>query len=209
MEKVRELNENEAVHGILLMRPLPKGVDEKLVCAAIDPGKDVDGVTGASLAGVFADSGEGFPPCTARGCIEMLKYYNVETRGKKAAVIGLSLVIGRPVSAMLLNSDATVAVCHSKTPDVPAVTRQADIVVAALGRAESVGADFLSPGQTVLDVGMSWSEEKNRLCGDVAFDEAESVVAAITPVPGGVGTVTTAVLALQVAEACTKASLII
>ena len=204
LEKVGELNDNSAVHGILLMRPLPRGVDEKLVCASISPQKDVDGVTGASLAGVFADSGEGFPPCTARSCIEMLDYYNIETRGKKAAVIGRSLVIGRPVAAMLLSRDATVAVCHSKTADVPAVTRQADIVVAALGKAESVSAEFLSPGQTVLDVGMSWSEEKNRLCGDVAFEEAEKIVAAITPVPGGVGTVTTAVLALQVAEACKK-----
>ncbi|MBR6258999.1 MAG: bifunctional 5,10-methylenetetrahydrofolate dehydrogenase/5,10-methenyltetrahydrofolate cyclohydrolase [Oscillospiraceae bacterium] len=204
LEKVRELNDNSAVHGILLMRPLPRGVDEKLVCAAISPQKDVDGVTGASLAGVFADSGQGFPPCTARSCIEMLDYYNIETRGKKAAVIGRSLVIGRPVAAMLLSRDATVAVCHSKTADVPAVTRQADIVVAALGKAESVGAEFFSPGQTVLDVGMSWSEEKNRLCGDVAFEEAEKTVAAVTPVPGGVGTVTTAVLALQVAEACKK-----
>ena len=203
MEAIRRLNGDGAIHGILLLRPLPKGLDEKAACAAIAPEKDVDGVTAASLAAVFA-GGEGFPPCTARSCMEILRYYGVPTAGKRAVVLGRSLVIGRPVAALLLQADATVTVCHSRTADVPSVCRAADILVAATGRPESVGRDCLTEGQTVLDVGMSWSEEKQKLCGDVAPEAAEEKSAAYTPVPGGVGTVTAAVLAAQTAEAAER-----
>jgi len=198
---VAELNADETVHGVLMFRPLPKHLDEKAVCAALSPAKDVDGITAGSMAGVFMNSGEGYPPCTAQSCMEILKYYNVDTAGKRAAVIGRSLVIGRPVAMLLMHANATVSVCHSRTGDIPAVTRDADIVVAAIGRSESITADHFTGGQTVLDVGINWSEKKGKLVGDVAYETVEPVVSAITPVPGGVGSVTTAVLVSHVADA--------
>jgi len=206
LSAIGALNADDAVHGVLMFRPLPKHLDEKAACAALSPAKDVDGITAGSMAGVFMDSGEGYPPCTARSCMEILKYYNVAVSGKRAAVIGRSLVIGRPVAMLLMHANATVAVCHSKTENIPAVTRDADIVVAALGHAESVTAGYFTGKQTVLDVGINWSEKKKALVGDVDFAAAEPVVSAITPVPGGVGSVTTAVLAAQVAEAAGKAA---
>ncbi|MBR5381566.1 MAG: bifunctional 5,10-methylenetetrahydrofolate dehydrogenase/5,10-methenyltetrahydrofolate cyclohydrolase [Oscillospiraceae bacterium] len=203
-ETIRRLNGDPAVHGILLLRPLPKGLDERAACAAIRPEKDADGVTGASLAGVFTGSRDGFPPCTAQSCMEILRYYGIPLAGKHAVVLGRSLVIGRPVAALLLAADATVTICHSRTEDAAALCRAADIVVAATGRPESVGEGYLSGGQVVLDVGMSWNEEKQKLSGDVDPDAAEKLAAAYTPAPGGVGTVTAAVLAAHVAEAAER-----
>ena len=193
-----------AVHGILLFRPLPKHLDEARACAMIPPEKDVDGCTELSLAGVFTGSGRGFAPCTARAVMEVLAHYGVELSGKRAAVIGRSLVIGRPVGQLLMRANATVTTCHTRTQDVPAITREADIVVCASGVMESVGKDYLAPGQTVIDVGIGWNEEKQKLCGDLRAEEADGLVAAYTPVPGGVGAVTTAVLALQTAEAARR-----
>jgi methylenetetrahydrofolate dehydrogenase (NADP+)/methenyltetrahydrofolate cyclohydrolase len=206
MARIDDLNRDRAVSGVLMFRPLPKHLDEKAACAALSPAKDVDGITAGSMAGVFMGTGEGYPPCTAQSCMEILKYYGVEVCGKRAAVIGRSLVIGRPVAMLLMHADATVTICHTKTKDMPSVVRGADIVVAAAGRAEAITADYFTGSQTVLDVGINWSEAKGALVGDVDFDAAVPAVSAITPVPGGVGSVTTAVLAAHVAEAAGKAA---
>lgn len=202
---LEDLNGDASVHGILLFRPLPKQLDGERARKLLAPEKDVDGCTDGSLAGVFTNTAQGFPPCTAQAVMEILKYYGVSTRGKKVAVIGRSLVIGRPVAMLLMHEGATVTICHTATADVPAVTREADIVIAASGQMESVGGSYLREGQTVIDVGIGWSEEKQKLCGDVRFEEAEPIVAAITPVPGGVGGVTASILASHVVEAARRA----
>ena len=199
-----DLNHDKTVHGILMFRPLPKQLDGEKARQMLAPEKDVDGCTDGSLAGVFANAKVGFPPCTAQAAMEILKFYGIDLKGKKAAVIGRSLVIGRPVAMMLMHANATVTICHTRTVDVPSITKEADIVIAASGQMESVGAEYVSAGQTVIDVGIGWNEAKGKLCGDVKFEEAEPVVAAITPVPGGVGSVTTAVLCKHVIEAAER-----
>lgn len=201
-----ELNRDPAIHGILMLRPLPKQLDGEKARKALAPEKDVDGCTDGSLAGVFTDADLGFPPCTAQAAMEILHFYGIDPNGKKAAVIGRSLVIGRPVAMMLMHENATVTICHTRTRDVASVTKEADIVIAASGRMESVGAEYLRPGQVVVDVGIGWNEEKGKLCGDVRFEEAEPVVAKITPVPGGVGSVTTSVLVSHVVEAAKRSA---
>ena len=199
-----DLNEDSDVHGILMFRPLPAHLDGEKARHLLAPEKDVDGCTDGSLAGVFTNNAVGFPPCTAQAAMEMLRYYGVNPEGKRAAVIGRSLVIGRPVAMMLMHANATVTVCHTRTTDVPAVTREADIIISASGQMESVGTAYLRPGQIVIDVGIGWNEAKQKLCGDVLAEEAESIVAALTPVPGGVGNVTSAVLCKHVAEAARR-----
>ncbi len=201
---LRDLNEDPKVHGILMFRPLPAQLDGEKARRMLAPEKDVDGCTDGSLAGVFTGARLGFAPCTAQAAMEILHYYGIDPAGKRAAVIGRSLVVGRPVAMMLMRENATVTICHTRTPDVPAVTREADIVVAASGQMESVGADYLREGQTVIDVGIGWNEAKQKLCGDVRFEEAEPLAAAVTPVPGGVGSVTTCVLVSHVIEAARR-----
>ena len=201
---VRDVNENPAIHGCLIMRPLPAHVDEAAVCAALDPAKDVDGVTAGSLYGVFAAHAVGFPPCTAQAVLALLDHYGVSLSGARAAVVGRSLVIGRPVAMMLLARDATVTLCHTRTADLAAELRDADVVVCAAGHAGTVGADALRPGQVVVDVGINWDDKSQSLVGDVDFAAADGVVRAITPVPGGVGSVTTAILARHVVEAAER-----
>ena len=198
------LNTDPEVHGILMFRPLPKQLDGEKARRMLAPEKDVDGCTDGSLAGVFTNTALGFPPCPAQAAMELLRYYGVDPKGKRVAVIGRSLVIGRPVAMMLMHANATVTVCHTRTVDVPAVTREADIVVAASGQMESVGANYLRPGQIVIDVGIGWNEAKQKLCGDVRAEEAEPIAAALTPVPGGVGSVTSAVLCKHVVEAAKR-----
>lgn len=203
-QTLQELNEDSDVHGILMFRPLPKHIDGEKARKMLSPAKDVDGCTDGSLAGVFTNTQIGFAPCTAQAAMEILKYYNIPIPGKKAAVIGRSLVIGRPVAMMLMHANATVTICHTRTVDVPSITREADIVIAASGQMESIGAEYLKAGQTIIDVGISWNDAKGKLCGDVKFDEAEPVVSAITPVPGGVGGVTTCILVQHVVEAAKR-----
>ena len=198
------LNEDPAVHGILMFRPLPAHIDGEKARKMLKPEKDIDGCTDGSLAGVFTNTKVGFAPCTAQAAIEILDYYGVDCKGKKAAVIGRSLVVGRPVSMMLMHKNATVVTCHTKTEDMAAITSQADILIVCAGKMESIGADYLKEGQVVIDVGIGWNEEKGKLCGDVKFEEAEPVAGAITPVPGGVGTVTTSVLVSHVVEAAKR-----
>ncbi|WP_458459937.1 bifunctional 5,10-methylenetetrahydrofolate dehydrogenase/5,10-methenyltetrahydrofolate cyclohydrolase [Pseudobutyrivibrio sp.] len=199
-----KLNNDITIHGILMFRPLPRHIDEAKARNMLSPAKDVDGSTDLSLAGVFTNTKLGFSPCTAEAAMEILKYYNIPLSGKKVAVIGRSLVIGRPIAMLLMHENATVTICHTKTVDVPGITKNADIVVVASGQMESVGADYLREGQTVIDVGISWNSEKNKLCGDVKFEEAEGIVDAITPVPGGVGGVTTSILVKHVIEAAIR-----
>lgn len=198
------LNEDASVHGILMLRPLPKQIDEEKARYAIHPAKDVDGCSNASLAGVFADTKVGFAPCTAQAVMEILDYYGIACEGKKAVVIGRSLVVGRPVAMLLMHRNATVVICHTKTENMAEIVKAADIVVVCTGKMECIGAEYFRKGQIVIDVGIGWNEVKGKLCGDVRFDEVEPVVGAITPVPGGVGAVTTGVLAAHVVDSAKK-----
>jgi methylenetetrahydrofolate dehydrogenase (NADP+)/methenyltetrahydrofolate cyclohydrolase len=200
---IRELNVDAAVHGVLLFRPLPGHIDEDTVRNALVPEKDVDGITDLSLAGVFAGNDTGYAPCTPQACMEILDHFGIDVKGKNAVVVGRSLVVGKPAAMMLLDRHATVTVCHSRTVDLPSVVRAADIVIACVGRPRMLGAEYLSTGQTVIDVGINVTDE-GTLVGDVDFEVAEGIVAAITPVPGGVGTVTTSVLMKHVVEAAKK-----
>lgn len=204
-DAIVRLNDDKSVHGILMFRPLPARLDQGAAEALVKPEKDVDGITMGSLASVFANTADGFCPCTAAACMEILNHYGIQTTGKNAAIIGRSLVIGRPVAMMLMHANATPTICHTKTVDAPSITRQADIVIVAAGRMETIGAQYFAPGQTVIDVGIGWSEQKGKLVGDVVFDEAEPIVGAITPVPGGVGAVTTSVLMKHVVQAAQRA----
>lgn len=203
LKTIRSLNEDQSVHGILLFRPLPKHLNERKIINEIAPAKDVDGVTDISMAGVYSGSDRGFPPCTAQAVMEILHHYGIPVEGKKAVIIGRSLVIGRPVAMMLMKKNATVTICHTRTKDPAAEARQADILVAAAGRAGLVGSSYTNPDQTVIDVGIHVNDE-GKMCGDVAFDEVEPAVRAITPVPGGVGSVTTTVLAEHVIRAAER-----
>lgn len=205
LEAIQQVNTDPGIHGCLLFRPLPRHMDEEAVCAALSPAKDVDGITAGSLAGVFTGRGQGFPPCTAQACLELLRHYGYDLTGKRAVVVGRSLVIGRPVAMLLLHENATVTICHTRTADLAAECRRADVLVAAVGRAGAIGADCLAPGQVVIDVGINVDAAGN-LVGDVDFAAASALVDAITPVPGGVGAVTTSVLAHHVVEAAERTS---
>lgn len=202
---VTDLNADDKVHGVLLFRPLPAHLDEDLICNALDPAKDVDGITDLSSAGVFAGKDLGYPPCTPQACMEILDYYDIDVTGKKAVVIGRSLVVGKPAAMMLTKKNATVTICHTRTQDMAALCREADILIVAAGRPQVVGSGYFAPGQTVLDVGINF-DATGKMIGDVNFTDAEGIVAAITPVPGGVGTVTTSVLVGHVVAAAEKAA---
>ncbi len=204
-ETLQALNKDDSVHGILLFAPLPKHLDIRKARTMLAPQKDVDGCTDASLAGIFTGSGVGFPPCTAQAVMEILHYYGVQIEGKKAAVIGRSLIIGRPVAQLLMAENATVVNLHRKSVDPEGIASKADILVAACGELRLVSPDFTNPDQVVIDVGVNWDTEKGGIAGDVDFDAVEPVVKAITPVPGGVGSVTTSVLASHVVEAAKRA----
>lgn len=203
MDAVRQVNEDDSIHGVLIFRPLPRHLDEEAVIRALDPAKDVDGITDGSMVGVFAGREQGFPPCTPQACMEILDHYQIDCTGKKAVVVGRSLVVGKPAAMMLLKKNATVTVCHTRTKDMPSVVKEADIVIVAAGRAGVVDDRYVSPGQIIIDVGINVNDQ-GRLCGDVAYDKVEPIVEAITPVPGGVGSVTTSVLVGHVVEAAAR-----
>ncbi|MBQ9867246.1 MAG: bifunctional 5,10-methylenetetrahydrofolate dehydrogenase/5,10-methenyltetrahydrofolate cyclohydrolase [Lachnospiraceae bacterium] len=202
--QIKEINADDTVHGVLLFRPLPKHLDEEKIINVLDPAKDVDGITDISLAGVFAGKDKGYAPCTPSAVMEILDHYGIDPAGKKCVVIGRSLVVGKPAAMMLIRKNATVTICHTKTKDMPSVVKEADIVVVAAGRAGVIDASYLRAGQTVIDVGINVNEE-GKLCGDVKYDEVQDVVDAITPVPGGVGSVTTSVLLSHVVRAAAAA----
>ena len=198
------INADPAIHGVLLFRPLPRHINEARVCNALAPEKDMDGITDMSMAGVYAQKKRGFPPCTAQAVIELIDHYGIDLTGANVTVIGRSLVIGKPVSMMLIKKNATVTICHTRTRGTADIARNADMIVAAAGSAGMIEAEFVREGQIVIDVGINWSEEKQKIVGDVDLDAVSPIVSAVTPVPGGVGGVTTSVLMSHVAEAARR-----
>ena len=193
-KEFRKINDDPGVHGILLFKPFPKHIDEGAVKGIIDPAKDVDGMCDANIAKVFAGDETGFAPCTPTAVVELLKHYGVPLKGAKAVVAGRGMVVGKPLAMLLLKENATVTVCHTRTADLAAECRAADVLIAAAGKAKMIGAEHVKEGAVVIDVGINLDEEGN-LCGDVDFAGAEPLASMITPVPGGVGSVTTSILA--------------
>lgn len=191
IDAVRQLNEDESVHGIIVQLPLPKHIDPEVVISHIDPDKDVDGFHPVNVGWMFIGRNR-FVPCTPAGIIEILDRSGIEIEGKRAVVIGRSNIVGKPLSMLLLQRNATVTVCHSRTVDLPSITRQADILVAAVGKARFVTADMVKEGAVVIDVGINRVDDK--IVGDVDFDAVKEVASAITPVPGGVGPLTVIML---------------
>jgi len=214
IEQIKAINADATIHGVLMFRPLPKHLkaDQDEICNTLDPAKDVDCMTDLSNAGVFEGRKDlGFPPCTPQACMEILDYYGIDCKGKKAVVIGRSLVVGKPAAMMLMGKNATVTVCHTRTVDVPKEAREADILVSSAGVLKSLTKDYVKPGQIVIDVSINWDPEKvnskggkGAIAGDAVFEEVEPIVEAITPVPGGVGSVTTSVLIGHVVEAAER-----
>lgn len=203
VQQIQALNQDDAVHGVLIFRPLPRQLDESVLKYALSPEKDMDAMNPDNLAKVFSADPSGYPPCTPEAVMELLAHYQVELAGKNVVILGRSMVVGKPLAMMMLAKNATVTICHSKTQNLPAIARQADILVACVGKAKMVTAEYLSPGQVVVDVGINVDED-GKLCGDVDFQAAEPIVARITPAPGGVGTVTTSCLAAHVLRAAMK-----
>ena len=204
LARVEALNHDPAIHGILVQMPLPSHINAQKVIEAISPAKDVDGFHIAS-AGALMTGMPGFWPCTPYGCMKMLESIGYDLKGKHAVVIGRSNIVGKPMALMLLQKDATVTVCHSHTQDLKAITLQADVIVAAVGKRNVLTADMVKPGAVVLDVGMNRNEE-GKLCGDVDFEGVKQVASHITPVPGGVGPMTITMLLVNTLEAAERAS---
>jgi methylenetetrahydrofolate dehydrogenase (NADP+) / methenyltetrahydrofolate cyclohydrolase len=204
LARVRALNADRSVHGILVQLPLPKHMDSHKVIETISPAKDVDGFHVAS-AGALMVGQPGFWPCTPYGCLKMLGSIGYDLKGKHAVVIGRSNIVGKPMAMMLLGRDATVTVCHSRTKDLKAMTLQADVVVAAVGKRNVLTRDMVKPGAVVIDVGMNRNDE-GKLCGDVDFDGVKEVAGWITPVPGGVGPMTRAMLLVNTIEAAERSA---
>ena len=194
------INDDPTIDGILLFRPLPAQLNESQIVESIAPEKDVDGISSAALGKLFSGDKHAFAPCTAQAVMEIIHFYGIEPQGKRAVVLGRSLVVGKPLSMLLLNENATVTICHSRTASLPEVCREADILVTAIGKAKWVDERFVSEKTIVIDVGIN-VDENGMLCGDVNFGQIEDKVFMATPVPGGVGAVTTAVLAKHVLEA--------
>ncbi len=213
LKVIDEVNADNTVHGVLMFRPLPKHLkaDQDEICNRLAPCKDVDSMTHMSNAGVFEGQDLGYAPCTPAACMEILDYYGIDCKGKNAVVIGRSLVVGKPAAMMLMGKNATVTVCHTRTVNTAEICKGADIIVTAAGVLNSLTKDFVREGQIVIDVSMNWNPEKvtskgkGGMSGDCVFDEVEPIVEAITPVPGGVGAVTTTVLMKHVVEAAEKA----
>ena len=211
---IDEVNADASIHGVLMFRPLPKHLkaDQNEICNRLDPKKDVDCMTHMSNAGVFEGLKDlGYAPCTPAACMEILDFYGIDCKGKNAVVIGRSLVVGKPAAMMLMERNATPTICHTRTVNVADVCKKADIIVSAAGVLNSLTADFVRPGQIVIDVSINWDENKinakggkGGIAGDAKFEEVEAIVDAITPVPGGVGSVTTSVLMKHVVEAAEK-----
>ena len=210
---IDQVNADATVHGVLMFQPFPKHLRpfQSEICNRLDPKKDMDCLTDLSNAGVYEGRSDlGYAPCTPSACMEILDYYGIDCKGKNAVVIGRSLVVGKPAAMMLMGKNATVTICHTKTVNTAEICRNADIIISAAGVLNSLTADFVRPGQVVIDVSMNWnpdkvtSKGKGGMSGDAAFDEVEAIVDAITPVPGGVGAVTTTVLMKHVVEAAEK-----
>ncbi len=209
---IDQVNADDSIHGVLMFRPLPKHLkaDQDEICNRLAPRKDVDSMTHMSNAGVFEGQDLGYAPCTPAACMEILEHYGIDCKGKNAVVIGRSLVVGKPAAMMLMAKNATVTICHTKTVNTAEICRNADIIISAAGVLNSLTADYVRPGQVVIDVSMNWNPEKitskgkGGMSGDCVFEDVEPIVDAITPVPGGVGAVTTSVLMKHVVEAAEK-----
>ena len=200
LKTIDQVNKSEKIHGVLLFRPLPKHLNEDKIVNALAVEKDVDGITDLSMAGVFMGKDMGYAPCTPSACMKVLDHYGIDCTGKKVVVIGRSLVVGKPAAMMLIKKNATVTVCHTRTVDMPSVVKEADIVVVAAGKAGVIDGSYLREGQIVIDVGINVNEE-GKLCGDVDFEAIGNIASIATPVPGGVGSVTTSVLAKHLVKA--------
>lgn len=198
---LRNLNENKDIHGILCFRPLPKQLNEEEIKYVISPEKDVDCFSPINSAKIMEGDTSGFPPCTPTAVVEILKHYNVELQGANVAVLGRSMVVGKPTAMLLLNENATVTICHSRTKNLEKVTSEADILIAAVGRAKMIKENFIKKGAVVIDVGINVDEDGN-LCGDVDTSAVFDKASMITPVPAGVGSVTSSILAKHVVKAC-------
>ena len=194
--KFDEINNDESIDGILVLRPLPKHLDEDRLMNTINPKKDIDAISPVSLGKIMTGDKNGFAPCTAAGVIEILKYAGVKIRGKKVTILGRSNVVGRPLALLFVSEDATVTVCHSFTEDVKQAGKNAEILVASCGKAKLINSEYVAENAVVIDVGINF-DENGKLCGDVDVNDIEAVAAACTPVPGGVGAVTTSMLAKQ------------
>lgn len=203
LEEFKKINADDSIDGILLFMPLPKHMNGKMFEAAIDPAKDLDGISPVNRAKVFAGEQDGYAPCTAEAVIEVLKAFEIPMAGKRAVVVGRSMVVGRPLSMLFLNENATVTVCHTKTADLKAECKRAEILVAAAGKAGMLDKDYVADGAVVIDVGIN-VDENGKLCGDVKWDGLDEAASAATPVPGGVGAVTTAVLCKHLAQAALR-----
>ena len=210
---VDQVNADNSIHGVLMFQPFPAHLRpyQREICNRLDPKKDMDCLTDLSSAGVYQGRSDlGYAPCTPAACMEILDHYGIDCKGKSAVVIGRSLVVGKPAAMMLIGKNATVTVCHTKTVDTAAVCREADIIISAAGVLGSLTKDYVRPGQIVIDVSMNWNPEKitskgkGGMSGDAVYEEVEPIVEAITPVPGGVGAVTTTVLMKHVVEAAEK-----
>lgn len=199
--ELEKLNKDKSVNGLLIFRPLPKQLDESVIKYVISPEKDMDCFSPVNVAKIMENDETGFAPCTPSAVMEILKYYNVPIKGKKAVVVGRSMVVGKPVSMLLLNENATVTICHSKTQDMPSVCAEADILVVGIGKGKMIDSKYVKDTAVVIDVGINVDEDGN-LCGDVDTDDCIDKCAMITPVPGGVGSVTTSILAKHVVKAC-------
>ena len=200
LAEFEKINASIDVHGILLLRPLPDRLDEKALTESIDPRKDVDGMSPVSIAKVFSGDGDGFAPCTPSAVIEMLDYAGVDLAGKNVAIVGRSMVVGRPLAMLMLARNATVTICHTKTRAMEEICRAADVVVAAAGKPRILTSSCVSAKSIVIDVGIN-VDETGKLCGDVDYEAVLAIASIVTPVPGGVGSVTTSVLAKHVLKA--------
>lgn len=203
LARIAALNNDPAIHGILVQLPLPEHIDADAVIEAISPAKDVDGFHISSAGALMTGLAGGFWPCTPHGCLKMLDDIGYELRGKHAVVVGRSNIVGKPMAMMMLARSATVTICHSATPDLAAMTRQADVLVAAVGREKLITADMVKPGAVVIDVGMNRNAE-GKLCGDVDFEAVKEVASWITPVPGGVGPMTITMLLANTIESAQR-----
>ena len=204
---IEKLNGDDSIHGVLLFRPLPRELRkyESEIANHLLPEKDVDCMTDLSHAGVYTGKNIGYPPCTPEACMKILDHYDIDLKGKNVVIIGRSLIVGKPVTMMLMGKNATVTVCHRQTVDVPGIASRADIIVSAAGELNFLTKDYVRPGQIVIDVSINWDPDKKDgqggVVGDAVFEEVEPIVDAITPVPGGVGAVTTSVLMEHVVRA--------
>ena len=199
---ILKLNQDETVHGVLMFRPLPKALDEIKIKSLLAEEKDVDCLTSANDAHLFAGDKKGYPPCTPQAVMEILEHYGIDLTGKKVTVVGRSMVVGKPVAMLLLAKNATVTICHTRTKNLQEECKNADIIVACAGVGKMITSEFVHEGQVVIDVGIHVVDEK--LCGDVDYDAVSEIVDAVTPVPGGVGSVTTTVLLKHTIESAEK-----